>query len=129
MLRLSPERGRWRARRRKSALDERKQPSASVLIYLFSGRSLDQSQVASIVHLVGSSMPELDHENVTVVDQHGRLLNSPGDASEIAMSSRQFDHVRRVEESYVNRIVSLLTPMLGPNRVRATVSADPSSIR
>lgn len=100
------------------------QPSASVLLHLYSGRSLDETQVASIVHLVASSIPDLEASRVTVVDQQGRLLNSPDGSPEIAASGRQFDQVRRLEESYVQRIESLLTPMLGPNRVRATVTAE-----
>lgn len=100
------------------------QPSASVLLHLYSGRSLDETQISSIVHLVASSIPDLEASRVTVVDQQGRLLNSPDGSPELAASGRQFDQVRRLEESYVQRIESLLTPMLGPNRVRATVTAE-----
>jgi flagellar M-ring protein FliF len=100
------------------------QPSASVLLHLYSGRSLDETQISSIVHLVASSIPDLEASRVTVVDQQGRLLNSPDGSPELAAGGRQFDQVRRLEESYVQRIESLLTPMLGPNRVRATVTAE-----
>lgn len=100
------------------------QPSASVLLQLYSGRTLDETQVASIVHLVASSIPDLESSRVTVVDQQGRLLNSPDGSAEVAATGRQFDQVRRLEESYIQRIESLLTPMLGPDRVRATVTAE-----
>jgi flagellar M-ring protein FliF len=56
---------------------DRAKPSASVLLNLYAGRTLDENRVAGIVHLVASSVPELDAENVTVVDQRGRLLTSP----------------------------------------------------
>ncbi|MDJ0927111.1 MAG: flagellar basal-body MS-ring/collar protein FliF [Gammaproteobacteria bacterium] len=105
-------------------LRDKREPSASVLVHLFPGRKLAESQVTSIVHLVASSIPEMESGAVTVVDQHGRLLTSPDDSSDIALSARQFEYTRRLEESYVERIVNLLTPMLGPGRVRATVSAD-----
>jgi flagellar M-ring protein FliF len=105
-------------------LRQKKKPSASVLVYLYPGRTLEQAQVASIVHLVASSISDLDSSEVTVVDQQGRLLSTPDDASELAMTVRQFDYVRRLEDTYVDRIINLLTPMLGPNRVRATVSAE-----
>jgi len=104
-------------------LRQKKSPSASVLVYLFPGRSLEQNQVASIVHLVASSIPELESGAVTVVDQQGRLLTSPDDDSNMAISTRQFDYVRRLEDTYADRIITLLAPMLGPDRVRATVSA------
>ena len=51
---------------------EQQKPSASVLLNLHPGRSLDPQQVNAIVHLVSSSVPNLPVKNVTVVDQHGR---------------------------------------------------------
>jgi flagellar M-ring protein FliF len=105
---------------------DRAKPSASVLLNLYAGRTLDENRVAGIVHLVASSVPELDAENVTVVDQRGRLLTSPagGGADGLAASSHQLDFTRRVEESYVRRIMEILTPIMGGDAVRAQVAAD-----
>lgn len=105
-------------------LGKKQQPSASVLLQLYAGRSLTEAQVAAIVHLVGSSIPDLEPNKVTVVDQSGKLLNSPDDASELGLSARQLDYVRKVEESYVARVENLLVPMLGPGRVRTTVTTE-----
>lgn len=105
-------------------LGKKQQSSASVLLQLYAGRALTESQVAAIVHLVASSIPELEANQVTVVDQSGKLLNSPDDASELGLSARQLDYVRRVEDSYVARIENLLIPMLGAGRVRTTVTTD-----
>jgi flagellar M-ring protein FliF len=105
-------------------LGNKQKASASVLLQMYSGRTLTESQVAAIVHLVGSSIPELESNQVTVVDQTGKLLNSPDDASELGLSARQLDYVRRVEESYVERIENLLVPMLGADRVRTTVTTE-----
>lgn len=105
-------------------LGKKQQPSASVLLQLYAGRSLTEAQVAAIVHLVGSSIPDLQPNQVTVVDQSGKLLNSPDDVSELGLSARQLDYVRKVEESYVARIENLLVPMLGAGRVRTTVTTD-----
>lgn len=105
-------------------LRKRREPSASVLVNLYPGRELEKSQVASIVHLVASSIPGLESERVTVVDQQGRLLNAPGDASALGLSTQQFEYVERIERSYTERIINLLSPMLGPGRIRATVTAD-----
>jgi flagellar M-ring protein FliF len=105
-------------------LGKKQRPSASVLLQLYAGRTLAESQVAAIVHLVGSSIPDLEPGQVTVVDQAGTLLNSPDDGSELGLSARQLDYVRRVEDSYVQRVENLLIPMLGPGRVRTTVTAE-----
>jgi flagellar M-ring protein FliF len=98
--------------------------TASVMLQLYPGRRLDPGQVAAVVHLVASSVPELSANDVTVVDQSGSLLNSPDENAEAAASTRHFEQTRKLEESYQQRIIELLEPMLGPGRVRATVTAD-----
>jgi|HubBroStandDraft_6_1064221.scaffolds.fasta_scaffold00421_4 flagellar M-ring protein FliF len=98
--------------------------TASVMLQLYPGRRLDPGQVAAIVHLVASSVPELSANDVTVVDQAGSLLNSPDENAETAANTRHFEQTRKLEESLQQRIVELLEPMLGPGRVRATVTAD-----
>ena len=103
---------------------ERENPTASVMVNLFSGRSLDEQQVASIVHLVSSSVPHLEPEAVTVVDQRGNLLTRPRDREGSAPGTGQFAHTRQIEQSFVQRIESLLMPMVGMGGVRAQVTAD-----
>jgi flagellar M-ring protein FliF len=98
--------------------------TASVMLQLYPGRRLEPGQVAAIVHLVASSVPELSATDVTLVDQAGSLLNSPDENSEAAASTRQFEQTRKLEASYQQRIIELLEPMLGAGRVRATVTAD-----
>jgi flagellar M-ring protein FliF len=98
--------------------------TASVMLQLYPGRRLEPGQVAAIVHLVASSVPELSANDVTLVDQAGSLLNSPDENAEAAASTRHFEQTRKLEESYQQRIIELLEPMLGPGRVRATVTAD-----
>ncbi len=102
----------------------REAASASVLVELHSGRTLEPDQVASIVHMVASSVSNLQPSAVTVVDQNGRLLTRDDGGSPLGQSSEQFDYARRVEADYVRRIEQLLTPMLGAGRVSAQVTAD-----
>src|ERR1700690_2895492 len=98
--------------------------TASVMLQLYPGRRLEPGQVAAIVHLVASSVPELEATDVTLVDQAGTLLNSPDENAESAASTRQFEYARKLEESYQRRIIELLEPMVGAGLVRATVTAD-----
>jgi flagellar M-ring protein FliF len=98
--------------------------TASVMLQMYPGRRLEPGQVAAIVHLVASSVPELSPTDVTLVDQMGSLLNSPDENAESAVSTRQFEYTRKLEESYQKRIVELLEPMVGVGRVHATVTAD-----
>lgn len=101
---------------------ERNQPSASVLVNLRPGRGLGESQVAAIVHMVASSVPGLEHDKVTVVDQRGRLLTRKED-NLLDATAQQLDYKQQLEDAYVRRIEALLTPMLGPGGVRAQVDA------
>ncbi len=102
---------------------DQKSASASVLLQLFNGRLLEAGQASSIVHLVASSVPNLTAKNVTLIDQHGRLLSSTADEWNDVQTVNQFKHTQRLEESYKRRIEDLLTPLVGPGRVRAEVVA------
>src|ERR1700730_16908780 len=105
-------------------LRDARKATASVMLQPYPGRRLEPGQVAAIVHLVASSVPELGPGDVTLVDQAGSLLNSPDENAETAASNRQFAYTRKLEESYQRRIIDLLEPIVGPGRVRATVTAD-----
>jgi flagellar M-ring protein FliF len=98
--------------------------TASVMLQLYPGRRLEPGQVAAIVHLVASSVPELGPSDVTLVDQAGSLLNAPDESAEAAASTRQLEYTRKLEEGYQRRIIELLEPLVGAGRVRATVTAD-----
>jgi flagellar M-ring protein FliF len=102
---------------------ERRPASASVLLQLRAGHRLQAEQVSAIVHLVASSIPELDSDNVTVVDQQGRLLSSPKN-SEAAVTAEQFEAAHRIEDSYVDHIEKLIAPLVGDGRVHAEVTVD-----
>jgi flagellar M-ring protein FliF len=105
-------------------LRQKREPSASVMLKLFSGRRLEDSQVQAVVHLVASSVPDLSPSRVTVVDQSGALLTSPNDDSTSALSSSQFEYRKQIEEEYSQRIRGLVGSIVGPERVRASVAAD-----
>ena len=101
------------------------EPSASVMVSLYPGRGLSERQLAGIVHLVASSIPELQASKVSVVDQAGKLLsNQDGDDNDFGYTSEQFRIAQQLEDSLNNRIESILEPILGIGAVRAQVTAD-----
>ena len=102
---------------------DRKKPSASVVIGLYQGRILDKGQIESIIHLVASSVPQLEAEQVTVVDQKGRLLNSNDSSSTSYLTSKQFEYKKNVEEHLMESIGNILSPLVGDG-MRVQVSAD-----
>jgi flagellar M-ring protein FliF len=105
-------------------LRDKQPPTASVLLQLHNGKALDRAQVAGIVHLVSSSVPEMNPKNVSVVDQHGNLMASPRDGSAAGLDAAQLDYVARIESETIRRIEDILEPILGRGNVRAQVTAD-----
>lgn len=101
---------------------DKQAPTASVLVSLYPGRSLSESQVAAIRWLVSSSVPSLNAEHVSIVDQDGRLLTPA--TGEAGSASTQRDVVADIEHRAVQRILTILNPVLGPGNIRAQVSAD-----
>ena len=104
---------------------EQQKPSASVLLTLHAGRTLDRAQVAGIVHLVSSSVPELDPKNVSVLDQSGALLTSGAEGAHSAgLDAQQLQYVSQIETGYGKRIFDMLEPIVGRDNLRATVAAE-----
>jgi flagellar M-ring protein FliF len=104
---------------------EQQKPAASVLLTLHPGRTLDRAQLAGIVHLVSSSVPELDPKAVSVLDQTGTLLTGGADASHGAgLDATQLQYVNQIESGYAKRIYELLEPIVGHDNLRATVAAE-----
>ena len=104
---------------------EQQKPSASVLVSLHPGRILDRAQLAGIVHLVASSVPELAPSAVSVLDDTGKLLSqSPDAAGEEGINAQQLLYVQQIEQQYARRIMEILEPVVGRNNVKAQVSAE-----
>jgi len=105
---------------------EQQKPSASVLVSLHPGRNLDRAQLAGIVHLVASSVPELTPAAVSVLDDTGKLLSSPADGSDGGggVDAQQLQYVQQLEQLYSQRILDILEPVVGRKNVKAQVTAE-----
>jgi flagellar M-ring protein FliF len=101
-----------------------KKPTASVMVDLYAGRGLDEGQVAAIGHMVAASIPNLDVDQVTIVDQQGRLLTQPDADDDMRLTATQFDYRKRIEAHYIKRIEDIVTPIAGLGAVKAQVNAD-----
>jgi flagellar M-ring protein FliF len=103
---------------------EQQKPSASVLLSLHPGRTLDRAQLAGIVHLVASSVPEMNATSVSVLDDTGKLLSSPPDGSGSGADAEQLQRAQQVEQLYSQRILDILEPIVGKGNVKAQVTAE-----
>lgn len=104
---------------------EQQKPSASVVLTLYTGRALDRNQIAGIVHLVSSSVPEMSPKAVSIVDQTGALLSGPQEPGDHAgLDAQQLLYVRQMEANYAQRIRDILEPVVGKENLRAQVTAE-----
>jgi len=105
---------------------EQQKPSASVLVSLHPARSLDRTQIAGIVHLIASSVPELAPSAVSVLDDTGKLLSTPADGSgdSRGVDAEQLQYTQNIEQSFTRRILDILEPIVGKGNARAQVTAD-----
>lgn len=104
---------------------DQQKPTASVLLNLRAGRSLDAQQVGAVVHLVASSVPDLPAANVTVVDQNGNLLSDTSKKMGANnLDPTQLKYVDDIQQSIAKRVESIITPIVGAKNVRAEASAE-----
>lgn len=104
---------------------EEQKPTASIMLNVYPGRSLDGAQIAGITHLVSSSVPQLPATNVTVIDQTGALLSQlKNRLTEAGLDATQVKYVRDIEGSIIRRIEDILKPMLGGENFKVQVAAD-----
>ncbi len=104
---------------------DQQKPTASVVLNLQTARPLSEQQVSAIVHLVASSVPELPPGNISVIDQNGNLLSDTSKAAKAnGLDPTQLKYVQEIQQNIVRRIESIITPIVGPNNVRAEATAD-----
>lgn len=107
-----------------SFIRDRKRPSASVFVDLFTGATLKPNTVNAIVQLVSSSVPGLKNKDVSVVDDQGQLLTDNEEDENAVVANKILRYKHQVEKAYADKIQEILLPILGPNKSRARVSAD-----
>ncbi|MEN5251543.1 flagellar basal-body MS-ring/collar protein FliF [Alcaligenes aquatilis] len=101
---------------------DRQSPTASVVLSLYPGRDLSEGQVSAISWLISSSVPNLQADKVSIIDQNGRLLTAP--TGEMGADNQQRNFVNDIEYRAVQRILTLLNPLVGAGNVRAQVTAE-----
>ncbi len=102
----------------------RKEPTASVVLQLYPGRSLEAGQVKAIVHLVASSVPGLATSNVTLLDQTSTLLSGDTKGDTLGAATTQLEYKNKLERSLAENIDALLLPIMGMGRFRTQVVAQ-----
>ena len=103
---------------------DRTPPKASIVVTPQAGRTVSPMQVQAIVHLVASSVPMLTAENVTVVDNFGKLLTDAESDASMGMNAGQTKHKQAMEDLYRQRVIQILAPIVGDANVRSQVNLN-----
>ncbi len=98
-----------------------KKPSATVVLTLQRGRLLSAEEVDAVVDIVASAVQGLSPNRVTVTDQNGRLLNSGSQNSISSRSRNEFDLEQKREQEYLDKIDTILIPVVGLGNYTAQV--------
>ncbi len=104
---------------------DQQKPTASVVVTMQQGRTLEAGQVGAIVHLVASAVPELAPSAVSVIDQNGNLLSDTSKQQGAKqLDPNQLKHVLQLQQSIVKQVESIVAPIVGTANVRAEATAD-----
>jgi flagellar M-ring protein FliF len=101
---------------------DRTPPKASVVVTPFPGRYVSPTQVQALIHLVSSSVPLMTTENVTVVDNQGKLITDTTAEAALGLTSAQTQHKQKLEDVYRQRVSQILAPIVGDANVRSQVN-------
>ncbi|MEZ8143233.1 flagellar basal-body MS-ring/collar protein FliF [Enterovibrio sp. FF113] len=100
-------------------------PSASVMLELKAGEDLKPEQVEAIINLIVGSVTGMKSEQVSVIDQYGRLLSADVASTESGkVNAKYLDYQKNVEKQIIQRASDMLTPIVGPSNFRVQVAAN-----
>ncbi len=106
-------------------LRDKPKGKASVMLKVRAGKTLSESQIQGIVHLVASSVDKVAAADVVLIDLKGNMLSGAQGISNTAlMTTTNYKHQKRVERELENSIMHMLEDALGAGKVIARVNAD-----
>lgn len=103
--------------------DENKRPTASVVVNMAPGLATDKDKIRAIVQIIASSVPGLDPKYVAITDQYGHYLSGMLDQDSI-YNSETMSYQNNIQNYYEKRIESMISPILGDNKVNVRVHAN-----
>ena len=94
-----------------------------MILKLRRGKYLSKEQVQGIVHLISSSVSRLDPEDVTVIDNNGKMLAGFKEKSTVnQVTSNQLAFQEKKERLMESRIKTMLESVLGQDKAIVRVS-------
>ncbi len=106
-------------------IEDQMPPSASIIVQMKNEAKLSPNEIQGVVNLVSMAVEGLEPKNITLTDMKGHPLYTPeDDTAGLAISNTQLEYKAGVESKVQRRIMELLGPVVGPDKVIARVNAD-----
>jgi len=106
-------------------MEDRKPPSAAVVLKLHPGARLGQRQVQGIVNLVSSAVKGLEDSRVTILSTDGQVIHKKNDGDNPSqVPGSHLEYKNQIEENLRQKIQSMLEQVLGSSRVISRVTAE-----
>ena len=99
-------------------------PSASAVLTLREGIALTQKQIGGIKNFIASAIPKLEENNIKLINQNGTLLERSQEDIDGMKYIQHEKYKSKLERDYENKIIALLKPFIGSQRVIARVSLE-----
>jgi flagellar M-ring protein FliF len=105
-----------------SLFGEPRPAKASVVLKLRSQRQLSASSISGISNMVAASVEGLKPESVVILDSFGRPLARPQPDGDDPLGAGQLERQQRLERDLSTKVIALLEPVVGEERVRVNVA-------
>ena len=106
-------------------VEEKIEPTASVVLKLVEGMKLTKKQAMGIKNLVSSSVPKLKPKNVKLIDQDGNPIDESINGFSLQEVNAQMSYKKEFEKALENKVIKILTPIVGSKKkISAKVTAE-----
>lgn len=105
-------------------VEDQKKASASVVLDLEPGITLNEKQVYGISNLIARAVEGLDISDVVITDSMGKILSKNNADALSQMTTTQLEFKTKVETDLEKRIETILSRVVGDGHVVARVNTD-----
>jgi flagellar M-ring protein FliF len=110
--------------KRSPFIDDAKKPTASVILDLSTNFNPSDDEVKGIQRLISSAVEGMEPNSVTIISNSGKQLSQNNDDPAAAFAAAELDYQRKFERKLEDKVISLLSTVVGDGKVKAQVTAD-----
>lgn len=105
-------------------VSEKKPPSASVVIELDNGVTLNENEIRGMASLVASSVEEMRPENVVILDSRGKKLSENSADAMTGFTANKLALENKMNRQYEQQVEEILGKVVGEGKIIAKVTVN-----